>query len=157
MPELIKVDGVPDLARTLDRLDNGVRGRVSRNAAAAGMVPVNKAAKANIRKNQSIESGTLVKSIGVKKGTKGSASFAVVGPRVGTQYIGEFKGRIRKPWKYAHLVEFGTKAGGWRTKPTEAKPFAKPALKNNQRRVIMLVGQSYGRAFKRLRVTTSVS
>lgn len=150
MAVTIAFKGRQELIDKLEKLDNAVRNRIARRAAKTAMVPVGQKAKSLIKENDSIQSKSLLKSIGGKQKVfkKTGVIIALIGPRVGKKFEGEWKGRVRKPWKYAHLVELGTKSGGWRTSPTEAKPFLKPALITQQRKVVTRLGNELGRRIR---------
>lgn len=134
----VEVQGDVELIRKLRRLNGAVRGRISRSSASTAMVPVRKRSKQLLRANGSVESGLLLRSIGKKVVTKNGITSAFVGPRVGGAYVGIWKGRFRQPWKYGHFVEFGTKNA-------KAKPFQRPALKQERSNVINILESEMGR------------
>lgn len=134
-----KLFGDKQMARNFAKLGRRVQGRIARSSSSKSMTPVNKAAKKNLRQNGSIESGALVRSIGkkIKQYRKGGTTTVNIGPRVGSQFDVTWKGRIRKPKKYAHLVELGT----WQSR---AKPFIRPALESNESVVLGILGSDMG-------------
>lgn len=121
----MKLIGGRRVARKFERLSDVAQKRVARPAVKKAMVPVNKTAK----KLVAVESKTLKKSIAIGKVKTYKSSGAVVvlvGPKSGFER--NIDGETRKPVKYAHLVEFGTIN-------TRARPFLRPALKNNKAEV----------------------
>lgn len=111
-----------DPTKALDGLKKAVQNKIVRRAIRSASAPVKKAIKQQSPK----ESGALKKSIANKmRTTKGGAVvYNVLGPK--RKYSMEFKGKIRKPEKYARLVEKGTKSAA-------AHPFMEQALENSQR------------------------
>ncbi len=131
--------GGKQMAKNFSKLSRRTQGKIARSAGSKSMTPVNKAAKKNLRQNGSVESGALVRSIGkkLKQYRKGGTTTVNIGPRVSSQYDVPWAGRIRKPKKYGHLVEFGT----WQSR---AKPFIRPALENNENVVLSILGSDMG-------------
>lgn len=120
-PEM-QLFGDKALTRLFEGLGERVQRRVLRSAVTAASTPVNRAAKARAPK----QSGLLKKSLGRKvvTNTKTQTVTAVIGPR--TNIVGEFKGKKRKPSRYAHAVEKGfVDAAGNFVPP---KPFLNPAM-----------------------------
>jgi HK97 gp10 family phage protein len=133
----ITVQGDKELLTKLSKLNGAVRGRISRASASTAMIPVRKRAKQLLLAQKAIESRTLLRSIGKKVKTKRGTTNALVGPRVGDAWTGVWKGKVRKPWKYAHFIEFGTKNA-------KAKPFAIPALTHEKNNVIFILESELG-------------
>jgi len=124
------VTGDKQLERKLARLPDRVLNRVVRRASAKAMIPVSRSAKANAPR----ETGLLAKSIGRKTKVfkSGGTVQTVVGPRLGFKQMVTLpngKTMLRNPFKYAHLVEFGTRHSA-------AKPFMRPALESNKGAII---------------------
>jgi HK97 gp10 family phage protein len=122
----MKLEGDKALERKLRTLGDRVQRRVLRSAVNASASPVVKAAKRKAKK----QSGTLKKSLGKKVLTnkKHQSVTALVGPRKGVQ--GTFKGKVRKPSRYAHLVEKGfIDEHGNHHAP---QPFLNPAMQETQ-------------------------
>lgn len=118
------LQGAKELERKLKKLGDKVHRKVSRQAITAAATPVVKAAKTNA--NDSKESGLLKRSLGKKVFTnkKSATVVALVGAR--KDVTGEHEGQIRKPSRYAHLVEKGhIDANG---NHVGAQPFLRPAL-----------------------------
>jgi HK97 gp10 family phage protein len=130
----VKITGLREMQRTLDRLPRELIKSSESAVLRAGAKPIEKAAKAKVP----VGTGLLKKSIGnrVKK-VDGSTS-ARIGPRTG------FKGRslgmkknkagvasekFADPNKYSHLVEFGSSR-------SPAQPFIRPAIKAAQSQVM---------------------
>lgn len=118
------------LERTLRTLGDRVQRKIVRSAVNAAATPVLKAARANV----TTESGLLKKSLAKKVGTsKDKTSVtAIVGPRRDVQ--GEYEGEMRKPSRYAHLVEKGfiNEAGEY----VPPKPFLRPAAESTEQQAI---------------------
>jgi hypothetical protein len=123
--------------RMLRELPDRIERKVLRQAINVATTPAVRAAKRLAPKG---ESGLLKKSIGKKIKTykRTNTAVALVGPR--KQTVGEYKGKPRKPSKYAHLVERGTKAhkitvvfkDGHKATFSHPGSKAKPFLKNAQ-------------------------
>lgn len=100
----VEVDGLSDVLKVINDVEQGIRNRVLRKAFRAYGKQIIKPAKAAAPRR----SGTLKKSIGQKVATyKSGAVVLVVGPRRGV--VGEYEGKKVVPSRTAHLVEFGTK------------------------------------------------
>ena len=127
MQSTVKLVGVRDLSRALDRLPIELQRSAERAVLRAGAKPILKAAKSKVVK----ASGLLKKSLGTNvKKLKGETT-ARVGPRKG--YSGKVKRGNREvfqnPSKYSHLVEYGTSHSA-------AKPFIRPAVDSTQGEVV---------------------
>lgn len=102
MPSKLSITGDRDLERTLKTLGDKVQKRILRGAVTAGARPIQRAAKTKAAK----ESGLLKKALGTKvKANKNGTVTVRIGPR--TNIEGTYKGRKRRPVRYAHLVEKG--------------------------------------------------
>ena len=112
----MKIQGLKELQRNLERLPQEIQGRALKATLTAGGQVIAKKAKTLI-KNE--ESGALKKSLGTvfRRGRKG---YAVIGARNGFQT--EYKGKKRNPANYAHLVEYGHSG------TVLAYPFLRPAI-----------------------------
>lgn len=117
-----KLEGLPELLKSLDGLKPALKNRILRNALKKGSAIILKAARAKVP----VDTGILKKSLGVKDKTYPSGVVVVlVGPRseftknkkgaqkrawkrTGAQEVGKAAGR--KPMFYGHLVEFGSRA-----------------------------------------------
>ena len=132
------VRGDKQVAAALRALSRGVD--VPLNAASRhALAPTLSAAKRNARTSDfSDSSGALAKSLVIKKNAARSRKLAPVhqvGPRrdVSVTHTAKFSGKkqIRRPVKYAHLVEFGTAPHfvrpGFFHPGAKAKPFMTPA------------------------------
>ncbi len=103
----LDISGDKELMAKLNTLASSTQRAAVRPAAEYAFTPVNKAAKQNVP----VDTGTLKKSIG-KRAKSYSSSGTVwvgVGPRVGDKYEGP---NGEKPWKYMHIVEFGSENRG---------------------------------------------
>lgn len=149
----VKIELVGDLAtmRAFEGMKAGAQRKVTRPAVRAGASIVAKAAQANAKPSEFEDSsGALRRSIGIKTGTlkrQGQVFgvYAVVGARKGEGDREHTDPRgvsvFRRPYKYDHLVEGGTKPhfagkGGKQFHPgAEAKPFLEPAFEDNRVRI----------------------
>ena len=99
-----------------------------------------------MRSNGNVETRALVNSIGNKTITRGGTTMTFTGPRVGDQYWKKdprpWKG-MRKPTKYGHFIEFGTKQH-------EDFPFQRPALWGQQEKVERILGKELGRKIEQV-------
>ena len=132
----VHLEGHKELIRALDLLQASVAFSLSRNAARAAMVPVNKAAKQNAKVLQ--DTGTLWRSIGikVKRITRAGIVWVGVGPRKGHD-ITLPNGKKRDPVKYGHLVELGflnVRTG----EHVAARPWLRPAIDSQGRKVLSI-------------------
>lgn len=118
--------GDRQLERVFKTLGERVHRKLLRQAVNVAATPVVKAAKQNAKK----ESGLLKKSLGKKivTNTKRQSVTAIIGPR--RDVTGTYKGKVRKPSRYAHLVEKGHIDQAGRYIP--AQPFLNPALASTQ-------------------------
>ena len=125
--------GAKDLERTFRTLGDRVQRKITRQAVNAGATPVVKAARAKAAK----ESGLLRKSLGKKIRTykQSGTVAAIIGPR--TDVEGEYKGEIRKPKFYAHLVEGGHIDANGNHVP--AQPFLRPAFDETQGQALEVI------------------
>ena len=116
------------LERKLKSLGERVQRRVLRSAVTASATPVVKAAKA--KADASKESGLLKRSLGKKTFTnkKRQSATAIVGPRKNVQ--GTYRGKLRKPSRYGHLVE--NPHIDSRGNYVPAKPFLNPAMRETE-------------------------
>lgn len=101
----INVNGEREIVRALRKLDDRLVRRVMRKAVRAGANPIVRTARQNVPRS----TGLLRKSLGTKVKTYNNGTIvAIIGPRTGFKQL--VNGKPRNPTKYAHLVEFGTKA-----------------------------------------------
>ncbi|HEV2294091.1 MAG TPA: HK97-gp10 family putative phage morphogenesis protein [Tepidisphaeraceae bacterium] len=126
--------GDKQLAKLFNTLGERVQRRVLRSAVNAAGTPVLKAARRNAAK----ESGTLKKALGkkVKTSKDKKAVTAIIGPRRGV--TGTYRGKVRKPSRYAHLVEKGFIDEHGNHVP--AQPFLRPALEETQAEAVGVMG-----------------
>ena len=132
----LHLEGHKELIRALDLLPAFVSFNLSKNAARAAMVPVNKAAKQNAKAIQ--DTGTLWRSIGikVKRLPRLGIVWVGVGPRKG-HAIQMPDGRTRDPVNYGHLVEMGflnARTG----EHVAARPWLRPAIDSKARKVLSI-------------------
>lgn len=116
--------GGKELERMFRTIGDRVQRKVGRQAVSAGATPISKAAQEGAAE----ETGAL--KLALKGGKKVKAyknsgvAVAIVGPRTNVQT--EYKGKVRKPFKYAHLVEGGHIDEHGNHIP--AQPFLRPAM-----------------------------
>jgi HK97 gp10 family phage protein len=129
-----------EVGRLIRALDDKMRRKAVGDAVKAAMKPVIDSAKAGAAR----DTGALKSAIGsvLRRYRGGSISVGIVGPKTNWKKRGRPGKRvapIRKPSKYAHLVERGTKShrierkgGGSYTHPgSRAQPFMLPAFTRN--------------------------
>ena len=121
----VKLSGDKNLLKLLKKMTGSAQQRMIKPAITASLRPMRDAA----RNGAPFESRALKDSIGTKVINYRNAVVGLVGPRSG--FKREFKGEIRKPHKYLHLVEFGTKN-------TSAKPFMRPAFAKTKGRSLSI-------------------
>ena len=132
----VHLEGHKELIRALDKLGGQATFNLSRNAARAAMVPVNKDAKQRAKAFQ--DTGTLWRSIGikVKRLPRLGIVWVGVGPRKG-HAIEMPDGRTRDPVNYGHLVEMGflnVRTG----EHVAARPWLRPAIDSKARKVLSI-------------------
>lgn len=128
----MQLEGGKELEKQLLRLDGKVRRKGIRQAARAGAKVVRQTARSLVP----VVTGTLRKSLktALRSRAAQGLALAVTGPDKKTQ--GEDG---RRPIKYAHLVEYGTKR-------TKAQPFLRPAFDSTVARQVKAVA-AYLRTF----------
>lgn len=140
-----KLEGFKELDRKLKKLGDKVHRKVTRQAVNAAATPVVKAAKANA--DESKDSGLLKKSLGKKVATfkKTQTVAAIVGARKNVS--GEVDGEIRRPARYAHLVEKGhiDENGNH----VGARPFLRPALDETGEKAMDVMGAKLAEGVER--------
>jgi HK97 gp10 family phage protein len=127
-------------------------------ALASGMTRIGAVVRSAARARVQKETGVLKRSIGVKssKSKRRSAHYVVIGPRK------EFLERGRRPVRYAHLVELGTKPHeqGRRKmlqpyyKPhpgAKPKPFLGPALDATRPQIRRILIEAATKALQRMK------
>lgn len=121
-PAGIRIIGDKQLIKKLKKLGPRIFKKSIKKALRRGAKPFVKTARGSAER----ETNTLRKSIGVRVKTYGRSGviMALIGPRSSITGIGP-DGRVRKPVKYAHLVEFGTDN-------LPARPFMRPAWEQNK-------------------------
>jgi len=120
----LELTGDKALMRKLETLASTTQRAAVRPAANYAWTPVNKAAK----RKAPVDTGALKKSIGKKAKTYGGSGvvWVGVGARVGEEYVKtDDRGYKRKPWKYLHIVE-------WGSADQQAQPFLRPAFDENK-------------------------
>jgi HK97 gp10 family phage protein len=139
----MKLIGAKELERTFKTLGERVQRKVTRQAVNAGCNPILKAERALAPE----ESGLLKQSLGKKVKTYvGSGTVVgVIGPRMDVS--GEYKGELRRPANYAHLVEGGhINANGNFVPP---HPFARPAFDQSQGEALSVMKEKLGKGVEK--------
>lgn len=133
MARAMDIKGDRELEKLLRALGPRVQRKVLRGAVTAASSPVLKAAKRKAAK----QSGLLKKALGRKIVTnkKTGGVTAVIGARKGVE--GQYKGKLRRPSRYSHLVEKGfINEHGEHVPP---QPFLNPAADESQEQVISIM------------------
>jgi hypothetical protein len=125
----LQVQGQDKVLRVFRALPSAIQRKIIRPTFQASGREVAKVARLNLRRNKSIRSGLLAKSMGsvVRIARNGTVS-AHVGPR--RSITGSYMGKRVIPWKYAHLVEKGGRGG-----KMPARPFLQPAFDSSKGRI----------------------
>lgn len=146
--------GEKELMAVFEALPERMQKNVLSAAVRGGAAVISKAAKRNLKTNNSIRTGLLHKSITikVKRYTSQGVIYAAVGANRST--VGTLpNGRRLVPANYAHLVEKGTRN-------SRAEPFMRPALDANRKRVFEQITararKGMAREIRKLRKTTSI-
>lgn len=114
-------DAIKRLSEDLANFAAKVQRRVLRSALAKAARPIGKDAKSVVPRG----TGLLKKSIGVAIKTNAQGAVrAIIGPRRGFREI-TAAGKVKSPSRYAHLVEFGFRAG---TRQVAPRPFLRSAF-----------------------------
>lgn len=141
----IKLTGLAELRRAIERLPKELQRTVEASALRAGFSPVRKAARANL--SHSKDTGLLQKALGLTvKKTRAGQLTARVGARSGFRQVVKRKGRkpeIANPVKYAHLVEYGTSHSA-------AKPFIRPAVTSSEPKIMGELAKGYNKGMDRV-------
>jgi HK97 gp10 family phage protein len=127
----VKVEGLRQLGLNLKKLEDNVARKAARSATAAAATVVKKAAKANIRKAPSVDTGSLLDAVITKRAPRGETELT-------SEHLVTVRGRGKKrPYSakgkriatapHAHLVEFGTVN-------MPAEPFMRPAFDSEKNR-----------------------
>lgn len=122
----LSLRGHKKLVARLNRLKAGVQRRIILRAVSAALTPINRAAKAMAPTATKL----LKKSIGKRVVRVGRGRSPViwggVGARMDPKYSGPGPKAWQVPWRYLHLVEFGTSHSA-------AKPFLRLAMDSQLR------------------------
>jgi HK97 gp10 family phage protein len=124
----IKITGINQLRRTIDRLPAELKKRAEVPVLRAGAKPILKAAKRKVPVGDSEAPGQLKRSLGITvKKVKGVFS-SRVGARTGFN-VRLKNGKKKDPSKYIHLVELGTRHSA-------PQPFIRPAIDSSKGEVL---------------------
>jgi HK97 gp10 family phage protein len=124
----VKITGIRELRRTIERLPAELKKRAEVPVLRAGAKPIYTAAKRKVPTGTGESPGLLKRALGITvKKVKGSYS-ARVGARTG--YDVRLKnGKKKDPSKYIHLVELGTRHSA-------PRPFIRPAIDSSKGQVL---------------------
>lgn len=133
-----KVIGDKKLRRKFKKMRDVILRSAGRKAMNFALTPINAEAK----KRVTVITGTLKKSIGKKvKAYKFSkVIIGLVGVRLG--FKKEVDGKLHRPEKYGHLVEFGSKG-------KSGKPFLRPALDAKKNEAFRRYGSKLAEAIEK--------
>lgn len=134
----LRIDGMRDLQRLLNRLPERARKTAMRQAQRAAGTVIVRAARAKVPRR----TGNLRKSLGVRVYRKGDVFVAVIGARRGDKFTSTVAGRKMTASRYSHLVEKGTAT-------MKARPFLRPALMEARAQAIKVLGDKLGKAIER--------
>lgn len=143
MPKRSRMNGADDVAKTLRMLPRGM-GPAYNQASRKSLQPQLQAAKRNLKANGNVESGELLKSLGILRDPRSSANRPI-------HYVGAR--RSYRGWQKAHLIEFGTSAhfmgeGGWTHPGASPYPFLTPAFTHYWRDTLDIFGKEIGPAIE---------
>lgn len=127
MAESVRITGIAELLSKLSAIGSAAETRAVRSGVTAGGQVILEAARQLCPK----ETGALERSLGKRIVSRKGSAAAIIGPRSKyeeAQKGGAGGGEVRRPVRYAHLVEKGH--GGKVT--AAAKPFLRPAIDNNR-------------------------
>jgi HK97 gp10 family phage protein len=122
-----ELKGLRELGAAMRALGNDMGLKIARSATNAAAQPVKKRAKAIIRSNPSIETGSLLDSVIVKRLGKGDSKLTsehIVTVR-GRGKVSKKTGRRQSEAPYASKVEFGTVN-------MPAEPFLRPGFEQSK-------------------------
>lgn len=123
--------------KALDGTEKKLRKKLMRKALTVGARIIKRQMKTLLAGN--VRTGLLRKAIhvSIRSYEDGRVMVAIIGPRKDT--VGEYKGRRIVPWRYAHLVDLGTKSHsiGARSQHPGARavPFIEPAREQTKSQV----------------------
>src|SRR5258706_7286780 len=131
--------GGKELERMFRTIGDRVQRKVGRQAVSAGATPISKAAQEKAAEETGALKLALKGGKKVKAYKNGGVAVAIVGPRTNVQT--EYKGKVRKPLKYAHLVEGGHIDEHGNHIP--GKPFLRPAFDENEGKSLDIVKEKF--------------
>ncbi len=116
----------------------------------AGLVRGGAVVRKAMRQRAPVETGTLRRSLGQKAGRGRARQYVVIGPRR------QFFERGRRPVKYAHLVEGGTRPHRYKTRKGQhpgarAKPFMRPAFEASRHQALLILRQAAASALSKMK------
>jgi|SRR5690625_1803495 len=140
----LKFHGIKELQKALNKLPYNMQKQAYRKGMTKGAQIANRAAKANARAIK--DTGALAKSIGYT--ISRDRRNAKIGARSGFRQPAPPGRRSKKqqyidPFRYAHLVELGTRqrTKGHNRGAMKATPFLQPAVDNNREAIIAAIAQ----------------
>ena len=140
----IKVEGLKELGEAFKRLDADMQKRAGRSATGAAATPIKRRAINNIKSSPSVETGSLAKSVIVKRLPKQQTPQGMSEHLVTVRGRGKKlkSGRLQDSAPYASKVEFGTIH-------MPAEPFLRPALDAGKGEAIEAMKKSLEKSIKR--------
>lgn len=121
----VKIEGVREISRRLEKLADNYVKRAEKAALKSGAGPILKSSKNYAQASR--DTGLLTRSLGISVRKVGGNFTARVGARSGFRKVVE--GKVKNPVKYSHLVELGTSRSA-------AKPFIRPAIESAKGEVL---------------------
>ncbi len=124
----MQIDG-SELDRAFQRAAAAVRNKIARRAVNAAAAPIVSAARSLVRRR----SGLMAKALGRRVKVYDENTVAVIGPR--TDVTGQVNGKLYRPSKVAHLLEYGhvlAKKGRGQVGTVPPYPFMRPAFDGSQ-------------------------
>lgn len=139
--------GAREIENLLRQLPGRVAKNVTANAVRAGARVIAARVRANVRSNPSIDSGLLLRNIGIRhrrKSRRGSVVIAVGVHSRATMVVrkGRKKATKANPAKYIHLVEFGREG-------VPAEPVFRPAIDDAGNEALAKIVEFFGRGLER--------
>lgn len=123
---------IQNLGKSIDRLVDRVGDLTLAEAVRAAAKPMLAAAKTKVKKR----SGLLHSALKIKVTKKGRGRdrrvYGIVGPDSNVAGT-DNKGRVTKPIKYAHILEFGNK-----NKSQKAQPYMRPAFDETKEQAVAI-------------------
>lgn len=133
--------GARELEDALKKLPERLAKTVVQGGMRAGGTVIAKRAKQNLEANGSVDSRALLTKVGVRS-SKGKARVGILTGEVTVTRKGRSKPEVVAPARYAHLVEFGSRA-------IPAEPFMRPAADEGAEEAVRKIGEVMARGVER--------